>query len=176
MDDHPLIAADPAVVELDRAGPTFESFYESHVSALRGALWVITRERHEAEEIAQEAFLRVWERWEQVAMLDDPEGYLYRTAMNVFLSRRRRAAVALRRIVRVPEPDDPFAEVERKEILLQAMASLTGKERAAVVLTTLLGFTSEEAGSYLHISPSTVRVLASRGRSRMAKEASDDNA
>lgn len=156
--------------------PSFEAFFERQHGDLFAALWLITRNRHEAEEIAQDAFLNLWERWDRVAAMDDPEGYLYRTAMNVFRSRARRASLALRRMARPSPVDDAFAAVERREMLVQALASLTPRERAAVVLTDVLGYSSEEAGRWLRIKPVTVRVLASRGRGRLRQEVADDDA
>lgn len=155
---------------------SFVSFFGEHNDDLFAALWLITRNRHEAEEIAQDAFLRVWERWDRVAHMDDPEGYLYRTAMNVFRSRFRRTALALKRLGRGSQPDDHIEAVERREVLVQALSALTPRERAAVVLTDVLGFTSEEAGDTLGIKPVTVRVLASRGRGRLQQEVVDDEA
>jgi RNA polymerase sigma factor (sigma-70 family) len=108
--------------------------------------------------------------------MDDPEGYLYRTAMNVFRNRFRRAALALKRLGRGSPPDDHLEVVERREVLVQALSMLTPRERAAVVLTDVLGFTSEEAGTTLGIKPVTVRVLASRGRGRLQQEVIDDEA
>lgn len=156
--------------------PGFEGFFTHHHGDLFAALWLITRNRHEAEEIAQDAFLRLWERWDRVSRMDDPEGYLFRTAMNVFRSRLRRASLAVRRLGRDAPPDDGIEAVERREVLVQALSSLTPRERAAIVLTDVLGFTSEEAGRSLGIKPVTVRVLASRGRGRMQQEVHNDEA
>ena len=78
-------------------GRDFEEFYEVEHSDLFAALWLVTRNRQEAEEIMQDAFLKLWERWDHIAGLDDPTGYLYRTAMNGFRNRSRRAALALRK-------------------------------------------------------------------------------
>lgn len=129
---------------------------------------LITGNRHEAEEIAQDAFLAVWERWDRVRALDDPTGYLYRTAMNVFRKRRRRAAMAVRRLAGMaPAPDDAFARVDRRRVVAAALATLTPRQRAALVVTDLLGFTSEEAARMLGIKPVTVRVLASQGRAAL---------
>lgn len=156
-------------------GPSFEAFFGQHHGDLFAAMWLITRNRHEAEEIAQDAFVRLLERWDRIAAMDDPEGYLYRTAMNVLRSRARRASLALRRMAHPAPPTDDIAAVERREILVQAMAALTPRERAAVVLTDVLGYSSEEAGRWLNIKPVTVRVLASRGRGRLHQEMSDDD-
>jgi RNA polymerase sigma factor (sigma-70 family) len=96
--------------------------------------------------------------------------------MNVFRNRFRRAALALKRLGRGSPPDDHLEAVERREVLVQALSTLTPRERAAVVLTDVLGFTSEEAGKTLGIKPVTVRVLASRGRGRLQQEVIDDEA
>jgi len=164
-----------AELGFDAASPlTFEAFFLELHRSLRAAVWLIVRDSHEAEEIVQEAFVRVWERWDRVCAMDDPEGYVYRTAMNVFRNRRRRAAVALRHLGRPTKPDDTLEAVERREQLVRALSSLTRRERAAVVLVDLLELSSEEAGQALGIKPSTVRVLAARGRERMRQEANDD--
>jgi RNA polymerase sigma-70 factor (ECF subfamily) len=156
--------------------PTFERFFQDQHRRLHAAMFLITRDRQEAEEIMQDAFLRLWERWDRVGSLDDPEGYLYRTAMNVFRSRRRRATVSVRRVARPAEADDLLESIERREVLVQALASLTPRERAAVVMTDVLGFTSKEAADALGIASSTVRVLAARGRGRLQQEVTDDDA
>lgn len=147
--------------------PTFEDFYQERHDGLYRALWLVTRNRHEAEEIAQDAFLRLFERWDRVRELEDMGGYLYRTAMNVWRSRGRRTAVAIRRAVRALPADDGLAEVESRDAVVRALAPLTPRQRAALVLTDLLGFTSEEAGTALGVRASTVRVLAARARTTL---------
>lgn len=168
--------AEDRVISIEDRPAEFETFFETHHRDVHAAMWLITRDRQESEEIMQEAFLRMWERWDRVGSLDDPEGYLYRTAMNVFRSRKRRATLAIRRIGHAPAPDDLLDSIERREVLVQALASLTPRERAAVVLTDVLGFSSEEAGQVLGIKSATVRVLAARGRGRMRKEVTHDDA
>src|SRR6266487_2634197 len=101
MDDPVSLTWSPVMAEDEvvTATASFEGFFERERDGLFGALVMITGNRAEAEEIAQDAFLAIWERWDRVHRLDDPTGYLYRTAMNVFRKRRRRAAVAVRRMV-----------------------------------------------------------------------------
>ena len=142
------------------------------------ALWLMTRNRHEAEEIAQEAFLRVWERWERVSAIPQPgpTGYLYRTAVNAFRSRLRRARVAMRRAARAMPVDDELAAVESREAVVRALAPLPPAQRAAIVLLDVLGLSSEEAAAVLGAKPVTLRVRATRGRAalRAAMEANDE--
>jgi RNA polymerase sigma factor (sigma-70 family) len=154
----------------------FQAFFESERNGLFGALVLMTADRHEAEEIAQDAFLALWERWERISRLEDPVGYLYRTAMNLFRKRRRRAAMALRRSVGLVHTEDVFAAADARDVVARALAGASRRQRAALVLTDLLGFNSEEAGRALGIKPVTVRVLASQGRAAMRRtlERSDD--
>jgi RNA polymerase sigma-70 factor (ECF subfamily) len=84
---------------MDEELPTFEGFFEDQKERLLRILSVITGSRAEGEDLAQEAFTRVFERWETVAAMEDPAGYLHRTAMNLFRNQYRRAQVALRRAV-----------------------------------------------------------------------------
>jgi RNA polymerase sigma-70 factor, ECF subfamily len=79
----------------------FEDLVGAEHANLYGALCLITRDRAEAEDVTQEAFLRVWERWNRVVEMDDPAGYLFRTAMNLWRKRRRRTALAVRRAIRL---------------------------------------------------------------------------
>ena len=146
---------------------TFEELFARERESVYGAIWLVTRDRHEAEEIAQEAFLRVWERWERVSGMDDPAAYLYRTAFNVWHSRRRRALVAIRKAIHAGPPPDAMAEVDARDAVVRALARLTERQRAALVLTDLLDLTSEDAGKALGVRPSTVRVLSARARTAL---------
>jgi RNA polymerase sigma factor (sigma-70 family) len=151
----------------------FEAFFADHHGPLFRALVLLIRDRHEAEEVMQDAFLALWERWEHVASGPDPVAYLYRTALNAWRSRRRRAAVALRRAVHQIPNDDEMAAVDQRDAVVRALALLPARQRAAVVLMDVLDFSSVRAGEVLGISAVTVRVLAARARATLAKEMGD---
>src|SRR5437867_10784257 len=95
--DSPVTVVSGESGEQLRPAPPFEDFFEAEHLRLYRALFIVTNNRHEAEELMQEAFLKVWERWDRVRTMGDPRGYLYRTAMNTFRSRYRRAGRAVRR-------------------------------------------------------------------------------
>jgi RNA polymerase sigma factor (sigma-70 family) len=158
-----------SVWALDRADD-FEAFFEQHHERLFRALWLLTRNRQEAEEVMQDAFLRLWERWDQVIGGPDPVAYLYRTALNVWRSRLRRAAVAARKVIHHIQGDDEIAEVEQRDAVVRALALLPPRQRAAIVLTDVLDLSSERAGEVLGIRPVTVRVLAARARGALAQK------
>ena len=142
----------------------FEEFVLVEHTRLYGALCLITRDRHEAEDLQQEALLRVWERWDRVSALEDPTGYLYRTALNLHRRRMRRAALALRRTIALAPPRDDIADIDTRDVVVRALSRLTPRQRASVVLTDLLDYSSEEAAKILGIKASTVRVLSSNAR------------
>jgi RNA polymerase sigma factor (sigma-70 family) len=153
----------------------FEAFFADHHEALFRALCLLTRNRHEAEEVMQDAFLALWPRWENVAAGPDAVGYLYRTAMNTWRSRLRRAAVAVRKVVHQIPSDGEMAAIEERDAVVRALGPLPSRQRAAIVLMDVLDLTSEQAGKILKIRPATVRVLAARGRATLAKEIGDSD-
>lgn len=148
----------------------FEAFFEAERARLFGTLCLVTGNRGEAEDVMQEAFLKVWERWDRVSRVPNPAGYLYRTAFNVFRSRIRRAARAARRLFAAEASFDPFPGVEDRQDLLDALRKLTPRQRSAVVLMELMDLSSDEAATILHIRPVTVRVLASQGRAAIKRD------
>ena len=153
-----------------RAAESFEGFVELNYARLHGALCLLTKDRHEAEDVSQEAFVRVLERSDRVQKMEDPTGYLFRTAMNVFRKRYRRALVALRRVSRLRQRDDWFDQIEARDTIVRAIASLPTDQRAALLVTSFLGYSSEEAGRILGVRPSTVRARATRARSALRAE------
>ena len=146
---------------------SFEAFFAAESDSLFRRLCLVTGDRYEAEELVQEAFIKVLERWERVSGLEDPAGYLYRTAFNAFRKRSRRAALALRRAVGLAPDMDEFAAADARDLVARALRRLTPRQRAALVLTDLLGYGAQEAGKVLGVKAVTVRVLASQGRAAM---------
>jgi RNA polymerase sigma-70 factor (ECF subfamily) len=154
--------------------PSFEDFYEDTFRRLFTALCLATGNRDEAEEIAQDAFVRVFERWDRVGVLDDPTGYLFRVSMNLFRSRYRRALLGLRReLLLAPAATDDLAAVEAHDEVVRLLQGLDRKQRAAILLTAILDYSAEEAGRMLGIGASSVRSLTTRARARMKHEVVD---
>ncbi len=149
---------------------SFEAFYLANERRLFRALYVLTGSRDQAEDLAQQAFCRVWERWESVGTLDDPTGYLFRTAFNAHRSATRRAVRTARRALDVfvhtsPSPAPAPADVAAdRDHVARALARLTPRQREAVVLTQLLDCDASHAARIMRIRPATVRVLVSQAR------------
>ena len=161
-----LVAGSQPVTPLAETA-SFEVFVTDSQARLFGSLCLMTGSRHEAEEIAQEAYVRVLERWDHVQRLDDPTGCLFVTALNVFRKRLRRAGIALRRSIGIAPSQDAFGATEDRAVILGALAQLPLDQRAALVVTALLGYSSEEAGRMLGVQPSTIRARATRARTAL---------
>jgi len=154
-------------VERVEARPNFDEFFEDEHDRLFKALYFVTGNRQDAEDVMQDAFMKLWERWDRIERMADPTGYLFRVALNGFRMRHRRAATALRRLAPVTEERDLFAEAEMRADVQRLLLGLTVRQRAALLLVDLLGYPSEQAARILRVRPSTVRVLATQGRSAL---------
>lgn len=143
----------------------FDAFFLEEHEDLFKALYLVTGNRADAEELMQDAFLKLWERWDRIDTIDDPAAYLFRIAMNAFRSRHRRAAMALRKLAPGDEVGrDGFADAEMRADVRALLIACTPRQRAALVLVDLLGYPSEQAARILGVRPSTVRALATQGR------------
>ena len=156
------------------AGARFDEFFEEERERLFKALYFVTGNRHDAEELTQEAFLKLWEKWAEIGRIKDPTAYLFRVALNSFRARRRRASLAVRKMIPVAEPPDAFVEAEMRADVRQLLIGLTPRQRAALLLVDLLGYSSEQAARILRVRPSTVRSLATQGRRALKAEGSRD--
>ena len=108
----------------------FEAFFEAERVRLLRALYLLTGNAEEAEEVLQEAFIAIWERWDRVGAMEDPIGYLYKTAMNRQRSRYRRARRTARRVIGQAHGRDGFADVEDRVELTRARRPLAPTSRS----------------------------------------------
>lgn len=165
--------AEDNVVEIGRereapAGPpSFESLFLDVHDRLYRALYFITGSSADAEELMQDAFLTLWERWDRLDTIDDPVAYLFRVALNGVRMRARRARVAAQKILPAASARDPFDDVHVREDVRRMLRGITPRQRTAIVLTEIFGYSSEQAAQIMHIQPTTVRALASQGRAAL---------
>ena len=165
--------AEDNVVELrrEREAPVepqgFEELFLDRHDRLFRALYFMTGSRDDAEELMQDAFLKLWERWNSNGAIDDPVAWLFRVSLNGFRMRTRRARVAARRLVPMTSPRDPFEDVNIREDVRRMLRSFPQRQRSALVLTEIFDYSSEQAAQILGVRPTTVRALASQGRAAM---------
>lgn len=171
--DRPSDLAADAVGVPDARPLSFEELFAAEHERLFRAMYLITGSSDDAEEAMQDAFLRVWERWDRVSTLENPAAYLTRTAVNSARSRYRRITRAARRTLTPGQPEDEFAVADLRDALVRALKTLAPRQRTALVLTDLLGYSSDEAADMLHVKAVTVRSLSSQARGAL-RDAMED--
>jgi len=131
-------------------------------------------DRTEAEDVAQEAMLRLWRiapDWQQgearVAT------WLYRVASNLCLDRLRRSRPRGLEEVAEPEEATPgvvarLIEADRVLALDKALAALPDRQRQAVVLRHIEGLTNPEIAAVMDIGVEAVESLVARGKKGLA--------
>jgi RNA polymerase sigma-70 factor (ECF subfamily) len=129
----------------------------------------------EAEDVTQEAFLRLWRIAPDWRDGEAAVGtWLHRVAVNLCLDRLRRRPrwAALEDAGEPPDPAptaiDRLVAADRAEALAQALAALPDRQRAAVTLRHLEGMGNPEIAEALGVSVEAVESLLARGRRRLA--------
>jgi RNA polymerase sigma factor (sigma-70 family) len=142
---------------------SFEEFFADCYEPLLRALYLVTGVRHEAEELAQEACLRVYERWDTLQTTANPAGYAYRAALNIRRSKLRRLATAARTTFKRDEPD-ALVSIDQRDAIRRALLGIPVGQREALVLMDWAGFTDQETAEVLGITAEAVRMRLSRAR------------
>lgn len=129
----------------------------------------LTNDLGEADDVAQEAFVRLWRTRSTIDWMEPVVGWLLFAARRIAQDRFRRLARELRLRPAAPVPPGLDATtVERFVDLRGQLARLTSAERAAILLSAAEGWTNVEIGVALGISAGAVRAAASRGREKLA--------
>ncbi|MBA1200974.1 sigma-70 family RNA polymerase sigma factor [Pseudomonas capeferrum] len=142
------------------SGVLLEHYYRELVSYLRLRLG----SRHAAEDIAQEAYLRILERSDDT-QISHPRAFLYRTALNLVTDGHRRNKVRRSETLEVLEIDErffvapahnAFGQEERLEFLQRALGELSETCRECFLLRKLEGLSHMEIATRLNLSKAMV--------------------
>lgn len=151
-----------------RSADEFDLFYAGTVRRVTSYLYVVTGSRTEAEDAAQEAFARAWQRWDKVSGYGDPEGWVrtvgHRVSVNAWRKARTRAAAHRRHGVPDHEPGlspDYLA-------IVAALKQVSPGQRQAIVLHYLVGLSVNEIARETGTPSGTVKARLSRGRQALA--------
>ena len=151
----------------------FGEFYTATVGRLLGALFPVTGDLHEAEEVVQEAYARASVHWARLRDYDVPEAWVRRVAMNLAADRGRRLQRQARALRRAgPPPAVPPASVEALA-LADALRSLPVHQRQAIVLHHLVDLPLDEVSATLGVPTGTVKSWLARGRRTLAARLGD---
>jgi RNA polymerase sigma-70 factor (ECF subfamily) len=169
-------SGDPAgLVDRLRAGEpqAFEELVRGYQHRVFGVAVRMLGNRAEAEDVAQEVFLRVHRSIGDFRGEAKLSTWLYSIASRLCLNRlagseRHRVREGEETLMRLPSADagaaDALERGERDAALQQAIASLTEERRIVVVLRDVEGLSYDEIAEALDLEPGTVRSRLHRGR------------
>ena len=153
-------------VPTDREAAVRALYEERYAEMVRFATFLMG-DVHAAEDVSQEAFVRVYNAWDRVVDPDRAVTYLRATVVNLTRGRHRRRLVAERQ--QPPQPgaapsaeDAAMGRVSRRAVL-EAVAALPSRQRECVVMRHWLRMTEGEIATTLDVSIGSVRTHNKRG-------------
>ena len=151
----------------------FDSFYAAAFPRLVGQLALVTGDRHEAEDVVQEAMARAASRWTRLGAYEAPEAWVRRVAFNLAVSGHRRARRRLAALLRLGPPA-PVPPVSVDALALaDALQELTLAHRQVVVLYYLADLPVEQVAAELGVPVGTVKARLARARGALAARLTD---
>ena len=142
----------------------FEAFVRARSHALARTAYLLTGDRHLAEDLLQDTLIRAAERWRSVVRGGEPEPYvrriLYTRAIDGWRRRRRHGTSQSIGGDAAPElraPGDDAETIERRIVLRDALARLTPRQRAVLVLRFYEDRTETQTAEVLGCSVNTVK-------------------
>jgi len=138
----------------------FAPFYEQHRDPVARALTLVLGDAQLAADATDEAMTRAVGKWSTISTYDNPQGWVYRVALNwarSWLGRRRRE-----RDRPVSFGPDTVAPVERNIALEDALARLSIEHRSVVVLRFYFDWSVDQTAEALAIAPGTVKSRLAR--------------
>jgi RNA polymerase sigma-70 factor (ECF subfamily) len=157
----------------------WEQVYASQYRRLVALLTAVAGSRQEAEEAVQEAFVRALGLTGRRAVVDDPEAWLYRVAVNVLRSRWRRVLVGRRATATIAARQAVEPGVHERSdsrmALLAALRRLPFEQREALALHYLADLPVDAIARRLGAPVGTVKARLSRGRDALGRLLVDDS-
>jgi RNA polymerase sigma-70 factor (ECF subfamily) len=158
----------------------FSRLVERHLSRTVGLATRLMGSRADGEEVAQEAFARVWShasRWRPIGGGGNARftTWLYRIVVNLAIDRKRRPVHAAMDDVDEPvdESDDGFAQIHRRQVsdaVTAAMMRLPERQRVALALCFFDEMSNIEAGKIMSLSVGAIESLLVRARRALRQE------
>jgi RNA polymerase sigma-70 factor (sigma-E family) len=160
---------------LARGDEEFVEFATASAAGLRHAAYLLTGDRHAAEDAVQAALVRTYAAWPRVRR-DDAFAYVRRTLVNYVTDRWRRK---LKEYPTDELPDPPAGRDFADEVVLRqwvtgALATLTARERAVIVLRYLFDLPEAAVARDLGITPGTVKSTSSRALAKLRVSAATE--
>ena len=158
--------------DVDASVESFERFAQREFRPLIGLAYALCGDRSVAPELAQEALLATFTKWETVRHLDKPEAWVRRVLINRATSTVRRRIVEAGALVRLSSRPDvvPMSEPSAEtEWLWSAVRSLPRRQRQVVALHYVERLTLDEIAATLEISKASANTHLRRARATLSR-------
>lgn len=152
---------------------SFEDYVIARGTGLLRFAYVLSGDRHLAEDLVQEVLARVHGRWHRLTHVEQPDAYIRKAIVRQFLSWRRRRASREMPTGSVPEP--PHATVDAatrqaaRDEMWRLLAALPRSQRAVLVLRFYEDLSDPDIARLLGCRQGTVRVHAARGLAKLRR-------
>jgi RNA polymerase sigma-70 factor (ECF subfamily) len=146
----------------------FSLIVKKYQSTLLSISWNILRDMEEAKDSVQEAFLQAFQNLEKFDQKRNFKNWLFSIAYKRAVDRRRRINFFFKRIREIKRNEERTFEQNREEIW-EMLEKLNSKEKTAILLQALEGFTAKEIGDIIGCSENTVRVHIFNARRKLKK-------
>lgn len=157
---------------MSEAPPELAAFCHREYPRLVGALGLYCGDRHLAEDLAQEAIVRVCADWQRVSGMASPSGWTHRVAINLANSHYRRRGLHRRMTHLVAAADhDDGPDVGQRVDVLRALGTLRPRYRTVLILRHYLGHSTAETAHLMSIPEGTVKSLLSRALEQLRTSA-----
>jgi RNA polymerase sigma-70 factor, ECF subfamily len=152
------------------ASVTFAAFYADHVTSTLAVVLALRGHRAGAEDVVQEAFLRAHHRWDEVAVMDRPDLWVQRVALNLATSQLRRLAAEARAVARLGGRRQlPVTEAFGHErVFWEAVRRLPAKQARVVALRYAGDLPVAEIAEVVGVAEGTVKAQLHAARQRLA--------
>lgn len=161
----------------------FERFVEHFRSKIFHYSWLMCGQREDAEEVAQETLLKVFQNFDQLREPEHVRAWIFRIAKNACLMQRRKSAFAPEHELSVEDlrpageiaasaelPDDELHRAEVRAVLHQVIVELPPMYRSVVLLRDIEQLSTEETAQILDLREEAVKTRLYRARAAMRQK------
>lgn len=150
--------------------PEFERFYSEQWDSVVGLAYALSGSRIASEDLAQEAFMAAYRRWDEISRYDKPGAWVRRVVANRSVSVVRKRTAEAKAISRLAGDLTALPELSSEATdVLQAVRRLPKRQAQAVVLYYLQDLPLDEVAAILDRSVETIRTHLRRARKTLAR-------
>jgi RNA polymerase sigma-70 factor (sigma-E family) len=165
----------PVGGQVAEPGERLAELFDRHSAGAFRLAFLLTGDRSAAEEIVQDAFVKICGRFQDLADPNNFGGYLYRTVTNLSRSHGRRLGLRSRALQRLPSQEvSPDPHLDRREALWRALLQLPIRQRAAIFFRYYEDLSEAQTADAMACSIEAVKSLTTRAMKKLREVIEDE--